>query len=221
VKDIMRYPVTFRNRFNPIPRGYSAFAVWEALAREHDMHRVPIIDPDTRLMWNLVTQSQVIKWLHDNMSKLGSVLHKPLSSFKTPIIKQVVKINEDEKTIVAFRKMLDDHISGVAVVNSADHLTGALSMRDLKLISYDARLFWRLHQTAKNYLIKLRREYQERHNRPQRVVYAVPDDTLKKVVEELAETGVHRVFIVNNAHDKKPIGVVSLQDVMLEVLECL
>jgi len=84
--------------------------------------------------------------------------------------KEVISIEEDAIAIDAFNLMVEQNISGVAIVDQTGKLKGALSLRDIKLISYDARLFWRLKQTIKNFLIKLKNEWETRHARPHRVV---------------------------------------------------
>ena len=59
--------------FTCFPCVATAQAVFETLARESNLFRVPIIDED-RQMFNLVTQSQVIAWLHGNKDKLGTIV---------------------------------------------------------------------------------------------------------------------------------------------------
>lgn len=218
VNDIMQYPVRWRNPFHPVVRGYSAMSVLEPLAHEPDLLRIPIVDRDTRQMYNLVTISQYGRWLHQNIASLGTIKDKPLSLFTVPLTKKVVSVSEDDIAITAFQKMIDENVTGVAVVNEAGRLMGALSMRDIKIISHDARLFWRLNQTVHNFLLKLRSEYQEKHSRPQRVVSADLEDTLANVVEQLATERIHNVFIINNHREKKLIGVVNLKDIANEIL---
>ena len=49
----------------------------------------------------------------------------------------------------------------MGVINNEGILIGAISIRDLKEISVDTRMFWRLYQTVKNFLLKVRRENSE------------------------------------------------------------
>ena len=69
-------------------QGYSALAVVEALARERGLHRVPVIDSNRRIV-NLVTNSQVLKYLNDNIDLLGSVLIKTLDACGNRFLKPV------------------------------------------------------------------------------------------------------------------------------------
>jgi len=220
VKDVMTYPISARNPFHPVPLGYSAMAVVEPLGREHSLHRVAVIEQETRKLFNLVTQSQVITWLNKNLSLLGSIQKKPLSDCPS-LLKSVISVEENSTAYDAFKLLTQKHISGVAVVDKSDKLTGAISLRDIKLLSHDARLFWRLQQTVHNFLVKLRHEFQERHKRPHRVVYATKATTLGEVIAMLAENGIHRVFIISDVHAKKPIGLVSLRDVVKELLDSI
>lgn len=98
-------------------------------------------------------------------------------------------------------------------------MKGNLSIRDLKLIGSDASMFWRLHQSVRNFLLKLKAEYESKHGRPRSVVYVLPKATLREVIDVLADHEIHRVYIVNSHRYKKPVGVISLRDILFEVLE--
>jgi len=88
-------------------------------------------------------------------------------------------------------------------------------MRDLKAVGYDLRLFWRFNQTVKNYLAKVKKEYEDFHKRPHHVIVAAKHDTIGTVIARLAEHNIHRIFITEL---KRPIGIVSLKDILLEIL---
>jgi hypothetical protein len=94
---------------------------------------------------------------------------------------------------------------------AAPYVLGLLSLcsplRPLCLL----QLFWRLHQTVKNFVLKLRHEYQQRHGRPRTIVYMLPTATLRDVIETMNEHGVHRVYICDSHHSKTPVGVISIQ----------
>lgn len=101
----MGAPLTLRNPYHPIASGYSAFAVVEALAREHALHRVPVVDSN-RFVLNLVTQSQVIRWLSDHIDLIGSINEKPIKWMKR-CFKEVLSVTEDSITIDAFNLMVN------------------------------------------------------------------------------------------------------------------
>jgi CBS domain-containing protein len=97
----------------------------------------------------------------------------------------------------------------VAVVDDTGKLVGAMSHSDLKLIQADARMFWRLHQTVKNFLQKNRKEGYERPTHP---ITASPTETIETALRKFQENHVHRIFIVDDNH--KPTGIVTLKDIL-------
>ena len=92
-----------------------------------------------------------------------------------------------------------------------------LSLRDLKATRIEAYLFVRLKQTVHNFIRHLKDEEPtgtyvgfDQH--------VLETATVGDVLELLASKKVHRVFIVNDPHQKKLLGLVSLQDLLLMVL---
>jgi len=216
VLDLMAHPLQKRNPFHPVKQGYSAFAVFEPMARESNLHRIAVVDNKQNLD-NFVTQSQVITFLRKNLSILGKKGGKPLRECHG-MLQPVVSVKETDTAMFAFQQMVKEEVSGVAVVNANGSLKGNLSLRDLKLIGSDARLFWRLQQSVKDFIVKLKQEYEIKHSRPWTVIHANPTDSLGDAITMLADHHIHRVFIVDNAKDKAPIGVCSLKDVLYEIL---
>jgi len=213
VNDVMRYPLSRENPFFPIHAGYSLFAAIEALARQPHLHRVPIIDKERHLV-TIITQSQVIKILDKNLNMLGEKKNKPVMKLDN-YYERVVSVHEDSVAMDAFRLMVEKDITGVAVIDNEGKLTGTVSIRDLKAISTDTRMFWRLYQTCKNFLLKVK-SGETTGDRPRSPVTVKATDTLEIVIKKLNEHNIHRVFIIDDA--KRPIGVISLKDILLEII---
>jgi len=213
VKDVMKSPLTRRNPFHPIKGGYSLLYAVEALAKERNLYRVAVIDDDRQLL-NLITDSQVLTFLHENIEKIGPKVDKTVADMH--VLKEVVHIKESQPALDAFNLMVKEAISGVAVVDDRGHLVGNLSVRDLKVMAPDGGLFWRLYGTAKSFLEKLHAEYAG-SGRPATVQTCTMNDTLKNVITKLAANRIHRLFVVDEKN--MPIGVISLRDVLMEVLE--
>jgi len=213
VNDLMRYPLSRRNPFHPVKVGYSLLYAIEALAKEHNLHRIPVIDQDRKLV-NLITQSQVVRFLQENMQLLGSKRHIMVKELHG-VIHHVFSINIDQKAIEAFNQMVEKGVSGLAVVDNTGKLRGNLSLRDLKGMSTDARFFWRLYQSVDTYIAKIKKETKE-GQRPKRVQTCKDSHSLEHVINLLADHSIHRVYVVDN--QKKPIGVISLKDVLSAIL---
>jgi CBS domain-containing protein len=214
VNDIMTYPIRKRNPFHPVNSGYSLMTAVEALARERGLHRVPVVDKDFNLI-SIITQSQLVQSFSKNIELIGDKKNKPINK-TSHFPGEVLSVTENVIAMHAFKLMVEQNVSGLAVVNAEGKITGAISIRDLKAMSADGRLFWRLYQPLKEYLAKVNLETPA-DGRPRRVVTVKPTDTLETAIRLLAEKRVHRVFIVDN--EMKPVGVLSLKDVLLEIIE--
>jgi len=213
VRDVMKWPLGFRNPFHPVKGGYSLLYAIEAMAREKRLYRVAVIDDDRQLL-NLITDSQVLAFLDQNLEKIGPKLDKPISDMEN-VIKDVCQIQEAQPAIEAFHMMVKEGVSGVAVVNENGVITGTLSVRDLKAMAPDGSLFWRLYGSTKNFLQKLHSEYAG-VGRPFTVQTCTENDTFKTVIRRLATNKIHRIFVVNDKN--VPIGVITLRDVFREIL---
>lgn len=212
VNDVIRHPVSFRNPFFPVHSGYSLFAAVEAMARERGLHRVPVIDESRKLI-TIITQSQIVDILSKNLDIIGDKKNKTVN-LTDNYFEDVFSVGEDSIAMDAFKLMVEKNVSGLAVVDKEGKLVGNISLRDLKAMSTDARLFWRLYQTVHNFLLKIRHE--DSGDRPRTIVTVKPTDTLETVIKKLAENKIHRVYIVDEA--KKPQGVISLKDVLKEII---
>jgi len=218
VNDLMQHPRSRKiSPFHSVFRGYSACAVIEPIAREPALRRIAVIDRDTHQLYNLVTESMIIRFIHDRMATLGPVKDKPLRKCDG-ILKPVITVNESSRAIDAFAKMVDEKIGGVAVINDDGRLVGALSLRDIKAVSFDVKFFWRLHQSVAMFLQRLEEEYTLRRGRPSRVQCLVPDEPLSEAIDLIYFEKIHRVFVVDDRKSKKPIGVVSIKDIARELI---
>jgi len=211
VKDIIPYPLSKRNPFHPLKKGYSLYSVFEVLIHER-LHRVPIISETGKIV-NLITQSQLVSFALKNIHIMGTIKNKPLMMIPH-LFKTVVSVTTKERAIVAFEKMIEMNITGVAVVNATNRLVGNISTRDFKGIKSRGQWWVRLFFTAEKYL----EAATEGSNRPPGPVYVYPSDTLEKVLKLLDTHKIHRVYIVNNEKDLHPLGLVSLTDIVREIV---
>jgi CBS domain-containing protein len=157
VKELMTYPLSFRNPYHPILQGYSLYSAIETLAREPHLHRVPIIDNDRKLV-NIITQSQIIEFIIQNMHIVGSKKDKPLK-YIPELFHEVIKINNDDEVIEAFKLINLKGVTGVAVVDQDNKFIGAISTKDLKGIGIDGKWLSRLFLTADQYFQELANDY--------------------------------------------------------------
>jgi len=209
VRDIMKYPINRRNPFHPLKMDYSLWTAVEALAREPTLHRVPIID-ENRSLLGLITQMRLIHFFQENMDKFGHKKNKPLSMNKS-LFREVHSIKIEDLAIEAFKMMSSKNIAGVAVVDNGK-LVGSMELRDLKAIHTDGAMFWRLHEPISSFLEKMKRDFRVL----EQVITLKEDDTLEKTINMMSNHKLHQIYIVDA--EMKPIGVVSIKNILLDLI---
>jgi CBS domain-containing protein len=213
VHDVIPYPLQKMNPFHPILRGFSLYTAWETLALT-GVHRVPVIDEEATVV-DVVTQSMLIDFLWQNLEFVGEAANVPVSELGSNNIPLVVK--GETKAIMAFQQMVQKNVSGVAVIDDNGKLVDNISLRDLKAIRPDAKVFWRLWNTVTDFKLKVREEFPG-HHIPGQPLAVTETDTLWTVVEMMATKHVHRVFVVDSRETMRPVRVLSQTDILRELL---
>lgn len=148
VGQVIANPIMVRNPYHPVHLGFSLFSAIELLARVDNLHRIPIIDTDRQLK-SILTQSLVIDYLISNMDSIGTIKEKPVSMMAAGN-QTVLHVTLKMSALEAFKFMGEHHITGVAVCDESGKLVDALSIKDLKTISTDGNMFWRLYQLLRH-----------------------------------------------------------------------
>jgi len=217
VHQAMRWPLTKKNPYHPILRGFSLFAAWELLALA-GVHRVPVVDSDDQIV-DIITQSMLIDFLWQNLEAIGTAAKSPVSDI-TSTFQQVVTISSQSKAIIGFQTMLQHVVSGLAVVDESGRLVDNLSLRDLKGIRPDVQIFWRLWTPISEFKDKVREEFPS-HKIPTKPVVAIESDPISSILEKMATQHLHRVFVVDSLESMKPMRVITQTDILRAVLQGL
>lgn len=205
-----------RNPFRSCPPDTSLEDLCHIFKEKH-CHRVPIVSEekegtDGGRCTNIISQSALIKFLSTHAVKkemedetLLDVRDKGL-----PYKKKVVSVVDTSPAFEAFN-ILDSHrLSGIAVVDEDGKIIGNTSARDIKLAAMDKGSN-RMDTDILSYLAAVRQATSIKDDRyPSCHVHE--NATLAHVVNLLAKTGYHRVFVVDK--NVKPVGVVSVADVI-------
>lgn len=185
------------------------------LLAEHKCHRVPLCDPTTSRVSHIISQSALVKFL-SRTTDLEESSSETLVDSGLYYKKDVVTIKETAPAWEAFGILDAKSLSGIAVV---DEDTGALvantSARDIRLAASVGGSIC-MTMDVMSYLAELRMttpSIKDRH--PTCSVHET--DTIAHVLHLLAKTGYHRLFVVDE--EKKPIGVVSVADIIRFALE--
>jgi CBS domain-containing protein len=214
VADVMQWPLKKNNPFHPVAMGYSLFSALEVLALS-DAKRVPIIDANSQVV-DVVTQSMMVDFLWQNIEMINKLADKKVEDIQPMRNRVVTQVDEHSKAIVAFREMVNRQEDYVAVVDKHGNLVDNLSLRDLRGIRPDVKVFYRLWNSVAEFKSKVREEFPDKT--PGGVITVLPSDTLYQVVEIMAVKHVHHVFVVESASSRKPVRVISQTDVLREIL---
>lgn len=165
------------------------------------LHRTTVKDEDETIC-NIVSQSDVARYVVSKYATLDTVskraLNTPLSNLGLRKQK-VVTIEKSKPTVEGFRLIDETKVDALAVVDEEGHLCGTLSASDLRGLGTD--MFARLKLPVAEFL-----EKQDKN------VIAKYEDSVKEVIEQILQTGVHRLWVLDE--DGKPDNVISLTNVM-------
>jgi len=201
---------SLRNTYWPVPEFANLADVFQILSA-HQVHRVPVISTCGVLV-SVVSQSAVMRFIWDNISEI-TFADKTLEELGfNP--KSVIVVEERQTALEAFQMIAKNQVSAVAAVDREGELVGNISCRDIRCIGHHATLSLRLGSSVAKFREFMQVEFQA----PKTVVTATMKNTLKEVIESLVVEGLHRLWIVDTATSKKPIGVLSLRDVLLLIL---
>jgi len=207
--------VTYFSRRNPFHPVNSQATLWDVaqILAKGGVHRVPVVDSDGKLL-NIVSQSTLIQLFNRelNASLKEVALLKILGSLGTS---PVLSVSADALAIDAFKLMDNSKRTGIAVVDSQLRLVGNTSGKDLKLFIGSTNSYDVLMLPILTFLNKIR---EEKIDISMPSIAALTDDTLGYVIQKLASTRVHRLYIVNSDTDYRPIRVISLTDILRYII---
>jgi len=177
------------------------------------LHRIPVISDETGHLQGLVSQMDVIEWLQNYVESNPSLGERTVEETKLGNTSNVVSINKSRTAREAFKLILDNKVSGIAITGDFDDLYGNLSATDFKYIGGpEAKSLDDLDLAIEEYMHKIP---------PNKIfglnpVHIRPVDSFKVLIRKLVDSKVHRVYVVHSA--LKISGVISLIDIIKFVL---
>lgn len=202
--------------------------------------RLPLFATDGKIR-SIVSQTDVLRYVNTHMSLLGTMASATVRDVGLGS-DSVVVVGKDEIAVKAFALMKEKHVSALGVVDAPKSaivdsrmVTGTmvtnLSASDLRGVSFDdfgtlAKSVEHFLLIAKSHRATLRvrgrllrarariaspRLASRAQHLPEPVTLSM-SNTVADVVHKLVSSGVHRVYIVDEA--KHPVRVVSQTDVL-------
>lgn len=159
------------------------------------VHRVAQLDLRGSLA-SVISQSDVVRYLRDNIKLLGESVNKPINELNMISASELVVAQADQTAISAFKLIATNLVSAVPIVDKEGVLAGTLSVSDLRLIQDDL-----------SPLLLSALQYKSSQE-PRPAVVCTSNATLGSVIETLANSNVHRVWVVDE--QQKPISVIPI-----------
>jgi len=175
-------------------------------------HRVAVVD-DKGLIVKIVSQSTVMQFLSKNIAHLGSVTHKTLDELKLGT-SPVLTVQHSDTAASVFRLLEKKNKSSVAVVDGEGRLVGNTSSSDIKLFVRTPTLEV-LKLPIIDFLKGIRNSVEIDIHAP--VISIESHDSFSMLIQKLASTKVHKIFVANDARGYKPERVISITDVVRQL----
>lgn len=226
-----------RNPMIPLPYNSTLYDAVEILAQ--GIHRMPLMSPNNDDVIAIVSQSLVIQFLADHLDKLGEkpkllvhqiLAHEERDAVADPMAVRnpyhIVSVAQDDLVIDAFRKIRDEQISGVAVLDQRTRyrMEGVISTSDIKSVIIPGVGFHSLLYGQAGEFIKFLQQQNDTTVGP--IIACTPIETLGMAVTKLVDNGIHRVFVVRSYRTEEhptllgnvPMSVLSPTNVLVELL---
>ncbi|XP_075519370.1 SNF1-related protein kinase regulatory subunit gamma-1-like [Primulina tabacum] len=204
----------------------NSFLTMLLLLSKYRMKSVPVVDLGEAKVDNIITQSAVIHMLKEcaGLHWFESWGSKKLFELDLPLMKprQLIKVNEDEPVLQAFKLMRQKGVGGVPVVeNGGSKAIGNISIRDIQFLLIAPQIYREYRSiTAKNFLTTVRSYLEEEHEKESPLLIGMVtcrrDDTLKEVIMKLDSVKIHRIYVEDGGGNL--VGVITLRDIISKLV---
>ncbi|MBA0631860.1 hypothetical protein Godav_000693 [Gossypium davidsonii] len=201
--------------FIPVATDSSMLSVLLLLSK-YRLRNVPVIEPGNPELQNYITQSAVVGGLEGCKGRdwFDCIAARPISDMGLPFMSsnEVISIQNDDLVLEAFRRMRDNHVGGLPVVEGpSKKIVGNVSIRDIRHLLLKPELFSNFRQlTVEDFISTVVSTGQE-IGRVTTPITCKVDSTLGSVIQSLATKRVHRIYIVD---ENEVTGVITLRDVI-------
>ncbi|KAG7032195.1 SNF1-related protein kinase regulatory subunit gamma-1-like protein, partial [Cucurbita argyrosperma subsp. argyrosperma] len=181
--------------FLPVTLDNSMLGVLLLLSK-YRLRNVPVIEPGKPDIKNYITQSAVVQAL-----------------IVCSLFGQVITIQSQELILEAFKRMRDNHIGGLPVVEGPkNRIVGNISIRDIRYLLLKPEIFSNFRKLTVMDFIKTVVMLIQDVGKLAPPIICKLDSTLGSVIHSLASKSVHRIYVV--AADDEVVGVITLRDVI-------
>ncbi|XP_075077912.1 SNF1-related protein kinase regulatory subunit gamma-1-like [Nicotiana tabacum] len=203
--------------FVPVATDSSMLSVLLLLSK-YRMRNVPVIERGNPFLKNFITQSAVIRGLEGCKGRdwFDCISAHPISELGLPYMSpdEVICVQNDELILEAFKKMRDNNIGGLPVVEGTKKkIVGNVSIRDIRFLLLKPELFSNFRQLTVTGFMNTVASATHDATKVSTPITCKHESTLGNVIDTLASKLVHRIY-VTAGEDDEVIGVITLRDVI-------
>ncbi|KAL6983536.1 hypothetical protein U1Q18_016922 [Sarracenia purpurea var. burkii] len=202
--------------FLPVSTDSSMLSVLLLLSK-YRLRNVPVIEPGQPCVKNFITQSAVVHGLQRCKGRnwFDCISAHSLSDLGLPFMSsnEVISIHSNELILEAFKRMKDNQIGGLPVVEGPNRkIIGNLSIRDIRYLLLTSKLFANFRKlTVLDFMNSIAATS---HDIGKLVtpITCKSNATIGTVIHTLASKSVHRIYVVGD--EGEVVGVITLRDVI-------
>ncbi|XP_076907641.1 SNF1-related protein kinase regulatory subunit gamma-1-like [Bidens hawaiensis] len=187
------------------------------LLSKYRLRNVPVIEPGNPMIKNFITQSAVVQGLEQCKGRdwFDAISVHPITELGLPFVlkDKVISSQSDELILEAFKKMKDNEIGGLPIVEGlTKKIVGNLSIKDIRFLLLKQKLFTNFRKlTVKDFMTTIAATSEENKKAVSPITCKL-GFTLGEVISTLSTKCVHRIYVVSDANDV--IGIITLRDVI-------
>ncbi|XP_007224598.1 SNF1-related protein kinase regulatory subunit gamma-1-like [Prunus persica] len=202
--------------FIPVATDSSMLSVMLLLSK-YRLRNVPVIEPGQPNIKNYITQSGLVQGLERCKGRdwFDCIAAKPISDFGLPFMSsdEVISIGCNDLILEAFKKMRDNQIGGLPVVEGPKRkIVGNVSMRDIRYLLLKPDIFSNFRKlTVRDFMSTITTTHEI--GKVIQPITCKLESTLGNVIHSLASKSVHRIHVVAG-EEGEVVGVITLRDVI-------
>jgi len=183
------------------------------LMGDRSVHRIAVFNDDHSALSSILSQSKIISFISDLiLTKYHSIAAVKISEIlafmksKNPE-RELICISEDATVLEAYRKILEQGISGLPIIDDSKKIRFALSVSDIKA-SLSSEIFKDILMPLPQYMKKIY-DFYGREGKP---ISCCAEDSLGSLLQMLLITRFHRIFVIDE--NEIPYSVITLSDLL-------
>uniref|UniRef100_A0A3Q3W853 CBS domain-containing protein n=1 Tax=Mola mola TaxID=94237 RepID=A0A3Q3W853_MOLML len=173
---------------------------------KHKIHRLPVIDPESGNVLNILTHKRILKFLHIFVRKIPkpAFTGKPIQELGIGTFRNIATVQQTATLYEALSIFVERRVSALPVVDKEGKVVSLYSRFDV--INLAAQ------KTYNNLDMTMEEVIRRRTCFVEGVIKCYPDETLETIIDRIVKAEVHRLVLVDR--DDVVRGIISLSDLL-------